>query len=75
MEDSTIQNELYQCIDKAMARVTDQAIDDVNGGMPPFDTLVEFREFMSEELDITENIYKILYKFYKKQYRYYRMTN
>lgn len=74
MEDSTIQKELYQYIDKAMSIVADQAMDDVAGEIPPFDTLHEFEGFMSEER-IAEDAYKILYKFYKKQYRYYQMTN
>jgi hypothetical protein len=74
MKDSTIQKELYQCIDKAMSIVSNQAINDVASGILPFDTLAEFEDFMSEEY-IAEDLYKILYKFYKKQYRYYRMTN
>ncbi len=74
MEDSTVQKELYQYVDKAMSVVANQAMDDVAGEIPPFDSLAVFEDFMSEEY-ISEELYKILYKFYKKQYRYYRMTN
>ena len=74
MEDSTIQKELYKYVDTAMSIVTNQAMDDADNEIPPFGTLIEFEDFMSEER-VAEDMYKILYKFYKKQYRYYHSVN
>lgn len=74
MEDTTMQNELYRCVDKVMSVVADQAMNDADSGVPAFDTLIEFEDFISEE-HIADDLYKILYKFYKRQYRYYHLTN
>ena len=74
MEDTTMQNELYRCVDKIMSIVADQAMNDADSEVPAFDTLIEFEDFISEE-HIADDLYKILYKFYKRQYRYYHLTN
>ena len=59
MEDSTIQKELYRCVDKAMSIVANQAIDDVAGEVHPFDALIEFRDFMSEDMAVGVVISKV----------------